>query len=342
MQQFPSLSDRDLLGSIEQVAEVRLVRVEDGIEAGNRILQFRACGLAFDVQVDRGFDIGRAEAWGRPVGWRGHAGFPHPMLLSNDTGLEPMRIWGGGLVMTGGLDHAFGPARSSAKAFNYPWRDHQEHPMHGRTWFTPAQIRSYGTNWVGERLTCFAEGEVHQASAFGEHLVLIRRIEAVAGEGAVTIRDRVVNLGSAPTSHMFLYHLNFGAPLVEPGTRVVGDLIDPIPLGGASGSPLLAPEPLPGESERVFLHRTPSGRAVVKLINDRRAMEASVEVQSDQFPYFLVWQSVGPRSFGLGLEPSTNAPFGRDAAADAEELIVLEPDEVREYDLRLAFTVEQR
>ena len=49
-------------GGLEQVAGVRLVTLGDGRERGVRVLEFRTgSGFAFDVLVDRAFDIGRCE-----------------------------------------------------------------------------------------------------------------------------------------------------------------------------------------------------------------------------------------------------------------------------------------
>jgi hypothetical protein len=51
------------VGRLEQVAGVRLVTLGDGPERGVRVLEFRTgTGFAFDVVVDRAFDVGRAEA----------------------------------------------------------------------------------------------------------------------------------------------------------------------------------------------------------------------------------------------------------------------------------------
>ena len=48
------------VGRLEQVAGVRLVTAGDGIERGVRLLEFRTgTGFAFEVIVDRAFDIGR-------------------------------------------------------------------------------------------------------------------------------------------------------------------------------------------------------------------------------------------------------------------------------------------
>ena len=63
------ISRQDLLrrvGNLEQVAGVRLITLGDGAERGVRVLEFRTgTGFAFDVIVDRAFDIGRCEMNGQ-------------------------------------------------------------------------------------------------------------------------------------------------------------------------------------------------------------------------------------------------------------------------------------
>jgi hypothetical protein len=55
------------VGRLEQVAGVRLVTLGDGAERGVRVLEFRTgTGFAFDVVVDRAFDVGRCEVSGPP------------------------------------------------------------------------------------------------------------------------------------------------------------------------------------------------------------------------------------------------------------------------------------
>ena len=63
------------IGRLEQVAGVRLVTLGEGQGRGVRVLEFRTgTGFAFDVLVDRGFDVGRCELGGRPLSWLSGAG----------------------------------------------------------------------------------------------------------------------------------------------------------------------------------------------------------------------------------------------------------------------------
>src|SRR5919197_2155125 len=86
------------VGRLEQVACVRLVTLGDGAERGVRVLEFRTgTGFAFDVVVDRAFDVGRCEHAGRPLAWTSRTGFAGPWYYEPEE-LGFFRGFGGGLL----------------------------------------------------------------------------------------------------------------------------------------------------------------------------------------------------------------------------------------------------
>src|ERR1700739_5054284 len=93
------LSRAELLrrgGRLEQVAGVRLVTLGDGLGRGVRVLEFRTgSGFAFDVLVDRCFDVGRCEFGGLPLSWQSAAGVVAPLYYEPDEG-GWVPAWGGG------------------------------------------------------------------------------------------------------------------------------------------------------------------------------------------------------------------------------------------------------
>ena len=108
------------VGELEQVAGVRLVTLTDGMERGIRVLEFRSgSGFAFDVLVDRAFDIGHCELAGRALGWHSGTGFVGPWF-NEPEGLGFLRSFGGGLLTTCGLDHTLFPAEDTAAQYHYP------------------------------------------------------------------------------------------------------------------------------------------------------------------------------------------------------------------------------
>ena len=328
------------VGRLEQVAGVRLVTIGDGQGRGVRILEFRTgSGFAFDVLVDRSFDVGRCEHGGRPLSWQSAAGVVAPWYYEPD-GWGWFRAWGGGMVVTCGLDHTLGPGEDTAEQFNQPHiMKTVPYGLHGRVGGLPARLAGYGERWDGDECVLWAEGEVLQSAVFGEQLELRRRIEARVGESRFTIHDVVVNAGHTRASHMFLYHCNAGFPVVDassellvPSRRTTTDYGVPVE-GYATMS-----APVRDATEACFEHdliAEPEGTVPVALVNRALALGVYQVFRVAQLPFHTVWRMMGEGTYALGMEPSTNRDAGRWDARERGELQWLEPGEERRYDLEI-------
>ena len=328
------------VGRLEQVAGVRLVTIGDGQARGVRVLEFRTgTGFAFDVLIDRCFDIGRCELAGQPLSWLSAAGVTGPWYY------EPeewgwFRGWGGGMVVTCGLDHTLGPAEDTAEHFNQPHiRRTVRYGLHGRAGGLPARLAGYGERWDGDDCVLWAEGEVTQSAVFGEHLVLRRRIEARVGESRFTMHDEVENAGHTRTSHMLLYHCNAGFPVVDEGAellaasrRTTTDYDAPV-----DGYQVLS-APVRDATEACFEHELvaePAGTVPVAVVNRALGLGVYQVFRIGQLPHHTVWRMMGEGTYALAMEPSTNRDAGRLDARQRGELQWLAPGETRHYDLEI-------
>lgn len=333
-------------GSTAQFFGVQALTLADGPERGVRCLDVRTGGgLRFRIALDRCFDIVSAEFEGVELGWTSPTGLRHPGLHENadEGGLAWLRSFSG-LMVTAGLDHALSTASESAAHFNYPGRARVDYPLHGRAANLPARLRGYGETWTDEGCTLWCEGEVRQAAVFGENLVLVRRIEAMAGANRIIIRDRIENAGFSETPHMLLYHLNLGHPLLDEGAEYLAPVREV--LWAAHAERLrdqgvgwrLQSGPRAGFVEQVFEHALVAddrGKVCSALVNRAchggRGLGFAVEVDQAQFPCQLQWQNFQEGLYALAIEPSTNHAPGRDFARDRGELIRLGPGEARSY-----------
>ncbi|GAB3960225.1 aldose 1-epimerase family protein [Micromonospora vulcania] len=328
-------------GDIRAYGGVRAVVLDDGVERGIRVLEFSTGGgLYFEVLVDRAMDIGVAEFDGVSVGWRSRTGFRHPGLheYADEEGLSWLRSMSG-LVVTGGLDHTLFGGDVDATHYRYPPKQTVRHGLHGRVANIPARLTGYGEQWVSDdRCVLWAEGEVVQATNFGEHLVLRRRIEADLGGTEIRLTDRVTNAGFDPTPHMFLYHVNVGWPFLDEGTRFVADVeetvwqTESVDEQGVDHRTFHAP--LPGFVEQVYEHRLRAdekGRHRVGLVNDVRAMAFELDVDASAFPCFFQWLNLreGGWAVGLAVHPPRR---GRRRRARDGSMIWLEHGEERRYE----------
>jgi hypothetical protein len=328
------------VGRFDQVAGVRLVTLGDGAGRGVRVLEFRTGGgLAFEVIVDRAFDIGRFELDGVPLAWQASPGIVAPWFVEPDE-WGWFRSWGGGMLVTCGLDHTLGPGEDTAEHFDQPHvRTTQRFGLHGRVGGLPGRLVGYGERWEGDECVLWAEGEVHQAMVYGEDLLLRRRIEARVGARSVRVEDRVENLGHTPVSHMLLYHCNAGYPLIDEGSEL---LIPARTTTTDYGVPIegyrtIGP-PLPRATEACFEHdliAEEDGSVPAGLVNRRLGIGLAQVFRQQQLPFLTVWRMLAEGMYGVALEPSTNRDAGRWDAAARGELQMLEPAGTRTYDLEL-------
>ncbi|MGZ6270611.1 MAG: aldose 1-epimerase family protein [Candidatus Limnocylindrales bacterium] len=328
------------VGRLEQAAGVRLVTLGDGLGRGVRLLEFRTgSGFSFDVVVDRTFDIGRCELDGRALAWLANPGIVGPWYYEAET-WGWFRAWGGGMVVTCGLDHTLGPGEDDASDFHQPHIFKTvPYGLHGRVGGLPARLVGYGERWEGDECVLWAEGEVLQSAIFGEHLLLRRRIEARVGESRFTIHDGVENVGHSRTSHMLLYHSNAGFPVVDegsellvPAARTTTDYGVPI-----EGYRTLA-APTQDFTEACFEHELVAERAgtvPVAVVNRALGLGVYQVFRIEQLAHHTVWRMMGEDTYAMALEPSTNRDAGRWNARERGELLFLEPGEVRAYDLEI-------
>ncbi len=334
-------------GALSHAAGVRLMVLENGLERGNRLLEFRSgSGLRFTVLIDRCMDIADCEHNGRAIGWHSPAGFRHPSLADyeGEGGLGWMRSFSG-LMVTCGLDHILFMDEVPTDTYVYGPRKSARHSLHGRVGTIPAQLSGYGEYWKGDRCFLWAAGVVTQSAVFGEHLELHRRIEIEVGTDVIRLSDRVVNRGFYRTPHMFCYHVNIGHPVLEEGARYIAPIAETVWAAHADSYEAQGvgyrhlPGPQNGFHEQVWQHEfvaDAEGEVPVALVNDRLGLGFMVVTRKDQFPAQYEWQNLQAGQYGFGIEPSTNHVLGNLAARKRGEMIWLEHGDERRYDTSFA------
>ncbi len=327
------------VGRLEQVAGVRLVTLGDGSERGVRALEFRTgTGFSFDVLVDRAMDVGRCELNGRSLTWLSHTGVVGPWY-AEPMGLGWFRMWGGGMVVTCGLDHTLLGGPDDASNFHQLVKPTEDYGLHGRVGFLPARLTGYGETWEGDDCVLWAEGTVRQAAVYGEALELHRRIEARLGESRFTISDEVTNIGFDPTSHMYLYHVNVGWPVVDAGSEYIIPAPEGVPV---AEYPARDYRKITGPNqafpEECYEHDTipeADGRVPVAVVNRAAGLGTYQLYRKDQFPFHTMWRMLGEGTYGVAMEPTTNRDAGRFDAKERGELAFLQPGESRSYELEV-------
>ncbi|AZC12998.1 DUF4432 family protein [Microbacterium sp. ABRD28] len=273
-------------------------------------------GFRFEVLADRGFDIGLAEYRGTPISWRSPVSDARP--LSSPAGNDWLGRFTGGLLVTCGLRVAGAAAGS---------------PLHGDISHRPAShVRSAPPR--GRALVELG-ADIDDESIFGAGLRVERSISSgltPSGQAWIGVDDGVVNTSSLSAEIHILYHLNFGAPVILPGTEVTIDARRTLPRDADSTrfSASILPATVDEVVEAVYLHeqashvhlRTPGGHSV------------AIEWSADTLPYLHQWIFPTRGRWALGIEPATSPLFKKDDTSETERS-TLEPGHSRTHRLRV-------
>jgi len=142
---------------------------------------------------------------------------------------------------------------------------------------------------------------------------------------------------------MLFYHVNVGHPVLDEGARYLAPISDVMwasHAGDAYEKQKVGYRTVPGPQEnfreQVWQHETsadPSGAVPVAIVNDRIGLGFEVETKKAQLPCLYQWQHFQPGAYVMGIEPSSHHVLGDNAARERGEMIWLEHDEARSYDV---------
>lgn len=303
-------------------------------------------GLRFTVALDRGGDIVDASFNQYGLAYLTPNGLL-PASAAYSVGSEWIAGWAGGLVTTCGPRYV-GGARVE---------DGVQTSLHGTYSQQAATIETLRNPEPHRgRMDMELGLVVRDARVFGPSYEIRRTIRCALGEPCVTIEDEVTNRGDTRVAHHWLYHCNFGYPLLDHGARFIyrgaaeywvmppppgEDIVQP--LGAAAMNRLKrVPDPLPehaGSAERGLIVEPPADRAGlahIGLINPALKLGVEISYPAKTLPRFANWQHYGPRGcYATALEPFSGSLLG--SARDRHPLArqFLDPGESRRYALNI-------
>lgn len=330
----------DKISNSNQLGGIETSILDNGLGKGSRIAWINTgSGLRFKVLIDRAMDISDAFFNENSLAWHSALGVVNPQPFSNN-GVEWLRTFGGGLLVTCGLTHVGGPESD----------DFGDRGLHDQISNTSAQIESIiQPDPVMGKFDMSITGIIQQGHPLGLNLVMRRTISAVLGESVIKIKDEIVNRGNTPAPHMLLYHCNFGWPLVDEGSEIIwsgkwtpreSGSQNQIFKEGNNFRTCLPPidAHLGGGEEAVFIDVDADSEGICKsgIRNKKLGLDLTLEFKKDQLPWLTNWQHWGKGEYVMGLEPGTNPPVGQKKARETGTLIFINPGEKKEYDLTIS------
>jgi galactose mutarotase-like enzyme len=315
--------------------------LDNGLGRGTRIAWVNTgSGLRYKVVIDRAMDIMEAFHNQHGLAWISHVGTAAPQPMS-DAAIDWLRTFGGGLITTCGLSNAGAPSSD----------EHGTHGLHGKISNIAAEIESIvQPDPLMGKMDMSITGVMKETTVFGPCLELRRTISSRLGEATLKIKDEVTNRGNLPVPLMLLYHINFGWPLVDEGTKILweGDWQPRSPENAKifteNNDFKTCPAPLDDHSgtgeEVAFINpkADESGRCMCGIQNNDLGLTVKIFFQKDQLPHLTNWQHWGKNEYVTGLEPGTNTPIGQSKARAANQLLFLNPLETKVFDLELTVT----
>jgi hypothetical protein len=191
--------------------------------------------------------------------------------------------------------------------------------LHGRIANLPAQE----VELIAQREPPFAitiRGVVHERMMHGPKLELTTEFSTVPKSKSFRINDAVTNRGGQRQEFQMLYHLNFGPPLLEEGSRLLAPAEVVTPFNEQSAKDVRQYDqfggPVAGFVEQVYAIQPladRTGHTALMLRNKAGDLGASLRYDTHELPYLTLWKNLAAREDGyvVGIEPGTNYPNNR-------------------------------
>lgn len=343
-QLFSNISWKDKISNHHQLGGIETSILDNGPGKGVRIAWIdTGSGLRYKVVLDRAMNIADAFFNQYNLSWISHLGVTAPNQAA-DYGMEWLKTFGGGLLVTCGLSHIGDPESD----------DYGDRGLHGRISNQQAEIVSIiQPDPVLGQLEMSITGVIKESCVSGPHLELKRTISSTIGQPKIRIHDEVFNRGNELAPHMILYHCNLGWPLVDEGASIFcngkwqsrgSEMDNQIFVEGGTYQTCSKPiEMHNGTGEACgFIEASPDAEGLCKcgLFNPNLKIAFELSFRKEQLPWLTNWQHWGKGEYVTGLEPGTNPPIGQAKAREQGNLIYLEPGECRTYDIDMEVVIK--
>ena len=310
--------------------------LRSGLRHGVDVIEVNNGVFRFVVVPTRGMGIWRANLGQLQLGWNSPVKGPvHPSFV---------RLWEpSGLGWLDGFDELL--VRCGLESNGEPDFDDKGNlvcPLHGKIANIPAhRVEVTIDGDAGEIAVC---GTVDEARLFGNKLRMVSTITTHVGQPGMTVTDTITNISAEQSELALLYHVNFGTPFLDPGSKVVLPVVkvsprDEVAVANLAEWDTYGPE-TPGSAEAVFffeLAGESDGRTQTLLRNAAGDQGVSLKFNRKELPCFSLWKNRQAEADGYvtGLEPGTNFPNVKSFEKQQGRVAVLAPGESRSFEIAM-------
>ncbi len=309
-----------------------------GRREGVEIIEVDNGRFRFTVIPTRGMGIHQGWIGDTRLGWRSPAAGPiHPQFVPIS---EP-----GGLGWLEGFDELL--VRCGLESNGAPEFDENHvltYPLHGRIGNLPAHHVEVTVDT--DRGEISVRGQVDESRFHFQKTRLTATVTSKFDEPGFHIEDEVENLSASPAEIQMLYHVNFGTPLLDAGSKLVLPAKPIVPRNAHAASDIenwdAYQAEQPGFEEQVYffdLHSGEDGQTQTLLKNAHGTEGVSLTFDTRQLPCFSQWKNTTAVADGYvtGIEPGTNFPNPRSFEGRHNRVVKLAAGETTKFNLGLTW-----
>ncbi|EDY80403.1 hypothetical protein VDG1235_12 [Verrucomicrobiia bacterium DG1235] len=307
-----------------------------GTQEGVDVVEINNGKLSFAVLPTRGMGIWKGQCGEIALGWDSPVKAPvHPNYVQSleNGGIGWLKGFNEWIVRCGlssmgapGADTIVDNNGNALEAFL---------PLHGNIANIPAHTVSIEIT----ESEIVLRGEVLETMMFGPALRLQTEIRAAFGSGSLQILDTVTNMGDNPTEHELLFHVNYGAPLLEKDARFQAPFKQVAPRDPRAAEGMKDYDryeaPCPGFVEQAYFFELAGkrgSRETLAMLSNASGEQASLlRFSLKDFPCFTLWKNTAGQKDGYvtGLEPATAYPNTRRFERERGRVLTLAGGESR-------------
>ncbi|MEE3054173.1 MAG: aldose 1-epimerase family protein [Planctomycetota bacterium] len=298
----------------------------DVVDVDNGILRFR-------IVPTRGMNIWDAHVGDFRLGWNSPVKeIVHPGFVNLDTrgGLGWLEGFGEMLNRCGLA--SFGAPGTDVVPSNTGAPTEVTLGLHGKISYLPASRCEVIIEPAPSRKIRI-RGYIDETMMFGTQLRLVSEIWTEPGSTTIHFEDEIINLADKDQEMQYLYHCNFGQPLLDEGTRFIAAVKKVFPRdaraaeGGLADWDVYGP-PQAGYTEQVYLmslYGDENNQTETMLQNKAGDRGVSLTFSTRELPHFTLWKNTTALKDGYvtGIEPGTSYPMLRSIEREGGRVPVL-------------------